>query len=93
MAEKSRRLMKLIIHVRKLKRIFRKSKGKNRDDYEAKNIELSSSPALVCCDELFMASDKKKNGKYGQKSNSDEPSFIAYIVAQRHFSLRPNIYI
>ncbi|PON87796.1 hypothetical protein TorRG33x02_163410 [Trema orientale] len=91
MTERTRRLVKLIKHVWKLKKILKKSEGIRKcggDDGE----NLVSSPSVICCDELFFESEKKK-GKYEENSSDDDLFTTAYIAAQRHFTLRPNIYI
>ncbi|EXC25525.1 hypothetical protein L484_009834 [Morus notabilis] len=87
MAEKSSRLMNLIKHVKKIKKLFRKSEGKNSDHGE----KLVPPHSTICCDELFFESDKKAS-KYGEKS-SDDSFMAAFLAAQKHFALRSNIYI
>ena len=88
MAEKTRRWVKLIKHVRKLKKMLRKSEERNCGD-EGEN--LVSSPLVISCDELFIEPKRGKD-KY-VKNNSDDSFMASYIAAQRHFTLRPNIYI
>ncbi|PON39301.1 hypothetical protein PanWU01x14_306260 [Parasponia andersonii] len=89
MTERTRKLMKLIKHVGKLKKILKKSEGRKCGGDDGEN--LVSSPSVICCDELFFESEKKK-GK-SEENSTDDLFTTAYIAAQRHFTLRPNIYI
>ncbi|KAF5202305.1 hypothetical protein FRX31_008108 [Thalictrum thalictroides] len=78
--EKHMKLEKLIKYGKKLKKMIASSR--KRDDRSV----LVSPPQAVHCDELF-----KKSGKC--KGDEDDLVLATYILAQNHFSLRPNIYI
>ena len=87
--EKAKRFAKLGKYcMRKWKSAMTKSNKRYGDQREKL---VSSDPLPVSCDELYYASEKKKGDC--AKTSRDDPFVAAYISAQKHFTLRANIYM
>ncbi|OVA20032.1 hypothetical protein BVC80_1667g64 [Macleaya cordata] len=80
--KKPLKMEKLIKYSKKLKKMV---------TFPRKSTSSINSPTrAVHCDELYLKSVKKcKNGQRNDNTNND-PVLAAYILAQNHFSLRPN---
>ncbi|KAH7861636.1 hypothetical protein Vadar_028728 [Vaccinium darrowii] len=76
---------------RKLKKMIMTSSPDRHSDHHQARPKITSS-RVVQCDELFLASGGKKR-RPGKDDVDVGPLVAAHLAAQRHFSLRPNLYI
>ncbi|OMP07533.1 hypothetical protein COLO4_07255 [Corchorus olitorius] len=76
---------------RMLKKMLTSPDDATNTSPEANAVSVSP-PRAVSCEELFLASEKKKGHRRPGDSCVD-PFVAAHIAAQNHFSLRPNIYL
>ncbi|KAL5721206.1 hypothetical protein ACHQM5_013794 [Ranunculus cassubicifolius] len=73
----------------KLEKVFKYGRKKLKQIVTSlKRTTNAPPPRAVQCDELY-----KETRPCNKNGEEDDPVITAYVLAQNHFSLRPNIYI
>ncbi|XVE72468.1 hypothetical protein DITRI_Ditri11bG0041500 [Diplodiscus trichospermus] len=84
--QKTQRMEWLIKYIRMLKKMLRSTVAIS----ENASVVSVSPPRAVCCEELFLPSQRKK-GYHRPGDYCVDPFVAAHIAAQNHFTRRPNI--
>ncbi|XVF71824.1 hypothetical protein PTKIN_Ptkin12aG0070600 [Pterospermum kingtungense] len=88
--QKTKRMEWLTKYCRMLTKMLRSPIATSQ---KASAVSVSGSPhRAVCCEELFLPSQRKKGHRHTGGYCGD-PFVAAHISAQNHFTFRPNIHI